>query len=244
LPELSIQLVVALYEFVILLFSLSVHECAHAWMASRLGDQTARLEGRISLNPGRHIDPVGSLLYPALMIFGPLIGFTWFGSGGIIMGWGKPTPVITRNLKHITRYDNYITLAGPAANLLLALAAFLLLVVIIFAVPGGRSVVAGTLMGQLIPGSVSAPQALALLGMLAVEINLGLIFFNLLPVPPLDASRFVRNMLPYNALNAYDQIGRYGSILIFFLGSILVRLFLGPTMGVVQEALAGLLQHR
>ena len=85
MPDISIQLVIALYEFVILLFSLSVHECAHAWMASRLGDQTARLEGRITLNPTRHIDPIGSLLYPALMIFGPLIGFTWFGSGSIIM---------------------------------------------------------------------------------------------------------------------------------------------------------------
>lgn len=244
MPDISIQLIIALYEFVILLFSLSVHECAHAWMASRLGDQTARLEGRISLNPTRHIDPIGTLLYPGLMIFGPLIGFTWFGNGSVIMGWGKPTPVITRNLKHITRYDNYITLAGPAASLLLAVAAFVLLVALLLAVPGTASADDGAMNGQLITLAVSAPQALTLLAFLTIKINLGLIFFNLLPVPPLDASRFVRNMLPYNALNSYDQIGRYGSILIFFLGSILVRLFLGPAMGIVQGALAIFLPHR
>ena len=178
------------------------------------------------------------------MIFGPLIGFTWFGSGGIVMGWGKPTPVITRNLKHITRYDNYITLAGPAANLLLAMAAFVLLVVLILTVPGAVSADDGAMNGQLITLAVSAPKALILLALLTIRINLGLIFFNLLPVPPLDASRFVRNMLPYNSLNTYDQIGRYGSILIFFLGSILVRIFIGPAMSVVQSALAIFLPHR
>ena len=240
----SIDLVIALFKFVILLFSLSVHECAHAWMAARLGDQTARLEGRVSLNPANHIDPLGTFLYPALMIFGPLIGFTWFGNGGIIMGWGKPVPVITRNLKRITRDDSYITLAGPVANVLLAFAAFLMLVVLILAVPGGREAVDGTLQGQLLVGGTSAPQALALLGLLAVQVNLALVFFNFLPIPPLDASRFVRNLLPYNSLNTFDTIGRYGFILIFFLGRIVVGIFLGPAMRLFGLALEIILRHR
>jgi Zn-dependent protease len=102
----------AVFEFVILIFSLCVHECAHAWMASRLGDQTARLQGRITLNPMYHVDPIGTLLFPGLMIFGPFIGFSMFG--GMLVGWAKPTPVITRNFRKIVRDDNLTTLAGPA----------------------------------------------------------------------------------------------------------------------------------
>ena len=120
---------IAVFEFVLLIFSLSFHECAHAWMASRLGDQTARLQGRVTLNPMYHVDPVGTLLFPALMIFGPLIGGGMLG--GYLIGWAKPTPVITRNFKNIVRDDNLTTLAGPVSNLILALCGFLGLVAII-----------------------------------------------------------------------------------------------------------------
>ena len=236
-----ITLVIALYQFVILLFSLSVHECAHAWMASRLGDQTGRLEGRISLNPARHIDPVGTLLYPLLMIVGPLIG--WGGSG-ILIGWGKPVPIITRNFQKITRDDKLVTIAGPISSLLLAFLAFLALVVLILAVPGGREAVEITTNGQIALDGLSVTQALALLGWLGIEVNLALVFFNLLPIPPLDASRFVRNMLPYNALNTFDMIGRFGFVIIFILGRLLVNLLLGPATGVVAAALSLFLQHR
>src|SRR5271165_4734716 len=78
----------AVFEFVILIFSLCVHECAHAWTASRLGDQTARLQGRVTLNPAYHIDPVGTLLIPALAIFGPFLGISFFR--GMLIGWAKP----------------------------------------------------------------------------------------------------------------------------------------------------------
>ncbi len=90
-------------------------------MASRLGDQTARLQGRITLNPLVHIDPIGTLLFPALVIFGPLIGFS---IPFMLVGWAKPTPVITRNFKKIVRDDNLVTLAGPVSNLLLVAMAF------------------------------------------------------------------------------------------------------------------------
>ncbi|HEX4322206.1 MAG TPA: site-2 protease family protein [Acidobacteriaceae bacterium] len=231
----GIELVIALYQFVILLFSLSVHESAHAWMASRMGDYTARLEGRITLNPQRHIDLIGTIIYPALMIFGPLIGF---GGGGIVFGWGKPVPVITRNLKHITRQDNIIALAGPAANLLLALCAFLVMVVLAFVLPGGRSAVIGAVQGQIFLGAASAPQAIAMLLWLMIEVNLALFFFNFLPIPPLDASRIVRNLLPYNALNTFDTIGRFGFIIIFILGRFVVGIFLGPALHLILSLLA------
>ncbi len=233
----SIDLLIALYKFVILLFSVSVHGCAQAWMASRLGDHTARMEGRVSLNPARHIDVVGTLVYPALMIFGPLLGIPWFGSGRLVMGWGKPTPIITRNLGKITRDDNLITLAGMIGFLLLCLFAFLLLVLLILAIPGGRDAVASTIQGQIIVDGTSAPQALALLGWLTVEVNLSLFFFNFLPIPPLDASRIVRNMLPYNSLESYDQLARFGAILIFILGGFVVSLFMSPAMTLVLRVL-------
>ena len=120
---LETRFLIAVFEFVLLLFSLSFHECAHAWMASRLGDQTARLEGRITLNPMYHVDPIGTLLFPALIIFGPFIGFSFFS--GFLVGWAKPTPVITRNFHKIVRDDNLTTLAGPVSNLVLVLAGLL-----------------------------------------------------------------------------------------------------------------------
>jgi Zn-dependent protease len=237
----SIALVLALYQFVILLFSLSVHESAHAWMAARLGDHTARLEGRITLNPMRHIDPFGTLLYPALMIFGPLIGF---GGPGIVFGWGKPIPIITRNLKKITLYDNLIALAGPVANLLLTFVAFVLMLILALALPGGRDAVIGAVEGQIFLGAASAPQALAMLLWLMIEVNLALFFFNFLPIPPLDASRIVRNLLPYNALNTFDTIGRFGFIVIFILGRYVVAFFLAPAMSVVVGLLSIFLRPR
>ena len=107
------RFLIAVFEFVLLIFSLSFHECAHAWMASRLGDQTARLQGRITLNPMYHVDPVGTLLLPAVMIFGPLFGSG--ALGGYLIGWAKPTPVITRNFRNLMRDDILTTLAGPVS---------------------------------------------------------------------------------------------------------------------------------
>ena len=235
-----LALVLALYQFVILIFSLSVHECAHAWMASRLGDQTGRLEGRISLNPARHVDPWGTILCPLLMAIAPLLGW---GSSGILIGWGRPVPVITRNFQKITRDDNLVTIAGPIASLALAVVGFVLLVILIVAVPGGRDAAASSQTPALLD-SITALQALTLLASLLIQINLALIFFNLLPIPPLDASRFVRNMLPYNAIETFDMIGRFGFVIIFILGRILVNALLGPATGIVAAALSLFLQHR
>ena len=220
------DLIIAVFEFVLLIFSLSVHECAHAWMASRLGDQTAREMGRVTLNPVAHVDPVGTLILPALMIFGPFIGFSLFG--GMLIGWAKPTPVITRNFRKIVRDDNLTTVAGPASNLLIALVAFTVLAVIIL------------LQGQLPQqGSVMTNvQALVILCRLAIQVNLVLFFFNLLPIPPLDGSRILRNLLPYNAVQRYDRIPIWASyLLMIFFGPMILRLLLGPSMAVVYFAL-------
>jgi Zn-dependent protease len=217
---------IAVFEFVLLIFSLSFHECAHAWTASRLGDQTARLQGRVTLNPSSHVDPFGTLLFPAIAIFGPLIGAGFLG--GYLIGWAKPTPVLSRNFRNLVRDDNMVTLAGPASNLLLALAGFLGLVVII-------------LTTRNLPTQQNALNngidALALLCELSIRVNLALFIFNLLPIPPLDGSRVVRHMLPYNALEMYDSMGMFSYILMIVVGGPLVGLLLSPSMNLVYSVL-------
>jgi Zn-dependent protease len=233
--------VIAIFEFVLLLFSLSFHECAHAWMASRLGDQTARLQGRVTLNPMYHVDPIGTLLFPALIIFGPFIGFTFFS--GFLVGWAKPTPITTRNFHKIRRDDNLTTFAGPASNLILAVAGFLVLAVISFAVPDGHQLVMVTFVsmlrgGILAMGAASGIQAIAILGALAILINLSLFFFNLFPIPPLDGSRLIRNLLPYNAVQVYDRVPLWVSyLLMIFVGGFVLSLLLSPALLLVYYAL-------
>jgi Zn-dependent protease len=232
----SAAFIIALFEFVLLIFSLSVHECSHAWMASRLGDQTARLEGRVTLNPMYHIDPVGTLLFPAIIIFGPFIGMSMFS--GALVGWAKPTPVISRNFRKIRRDENLVTLAGPGANLMLALVALAMLIGIAIAAPSGRDIVLSTFQGGLLQGVGSGLQAMVLLGVLAIEINISLLFFNLLPIPPLDGSHLLRNLLPYNAVQTYDRIPMWVSwLLMILVGGFILRLLIGPSMAVVYFVL-------
>jgi len=233
------DLVKAVFEFVILIFSLCVHECAHAWTASRLGDQTARLEGRVTLNPMYHVDPIGTLLFPAIVIFGPFMGFNMFG--GMLVGWAKPTPVITRNFRKIVRDDNLTTLAGPLSNLLLVLIAFIILLIDVRVVPNGRAVVFNSFIAAIQPVEGFIPQPLVLLCALAILINLMLFVFNLLPIPPLDGSRLVRNMLPYNAVQTYDRIPFWVSyLLMIFVGGTIIQAFVYPVIRLVLHGLAHL----
>jgi Zn-dependent protease len=217
------SVVKGIFEFVLLIFSLSVHECAHAWMASRLGDQTARLQGRITLNPMYHIDPIGTLLIPGIAIFGSM-----FGMGMFLIGWAKPTPVITRNFRKIVRDDVLTTLAGPVSNLLLVVASFVAQALMI-RFSGG------------IPDQSTLGMnlnALFMLARLCVYVNLVLFFFNLLPFPPLDGSRILRHFLPYSMLGAYDSMGMFSYILMIFVGGFVVRMLMTPSMGLIDWALA------
>ncbi len=212
------------FEFVLLILSITAHECAHAWTASRLGDQTARMQGRVTLNPAYHVDPIGTLLIPAVAIFGPLFGL---GIGRFLIGWGKPCPVNTRNFRKLVRDDSLVTLAGPASNFLIALVSFALLAVLFFA--------QGHL--HLLTGENVYIDGFVLLCYLAMQINVMLFFFNLLPIPPLDGSHIVRHQLPYNWLNAYDSIGMFGIIMMILVGGPVVGFLMEPTMGLLYGVL-------
>jgi Zn-dependent protease len=189
--------------FPVLLLSLSIHEAAHAWTADRLGDQTARLMGRVSLNPLAHIDWLGTVLMP---ILGMVIG-------GMVIGWAVPVPINTRNLKHIIRDDLLITAAGPVSNLLLALL-FSGALHAAFQFGIERMFLANP--NSLISTAVAY---LVMVCAAGVRINLMLAIFNLLPVPPLDGSHFLRAILPYRWLQTYD---RYSSLGMFILLGLLL----------------------
>jgi Zn-dependent protease len=181
--------------FVALLFSLSVHEASHAWVANRYGDYTASYLGRVTLNPVRHIDPIGTLLFPILSFF----------TGAPLIGWAKPVPVNTAHLSDVKKGHIFISLAGPGSNLLLA-AIFLILLKLILVFPEA-------IIGVL--GSAAGP-VYALL-QIGFRLNVALAFFNFIPIPPLDGHWVLYHLLPYNAAQTFDQLRPYGFILLYLL---------------------------
>lgn len=187
--------------FAILLASLSIHEAAHAWAADRLGDPTARLLGRLTLNPVAHIDPIGTLLLPAIAIFTRLP----------IIGWAKPVPVNLNQLRHPRRDFMYIAAAGPASNLV-------------------QAVILAAVAWLMYPGGLERSVVAQLIG-LGVQINVLLALFNLIPVPPLDGGNVIGGLLPERMADAYDRLVRPWGFLIlyaFLLSGLFARLILPP----------------
>lgn len=192
--------VAIVFQIIVFLFAISVHESAHAWMAWHLGDPTARMLGRVSLNPLRHIDPVGTVLLPALALFYhfPMIG------------WAKPTPVDPRNFKHYMRDDILTSVAGPASNFLIAIVSII-----------------GLRLLWIFGGAAPGAEPLSILLLMSMYINVLLGVFNLIPVPPLDGSHVVRHLLPPGALRVYDSIGIFALILLFLAGGSVIAYFSG-----------------
>jgi Zn-dependent protease len=172
----------------ILLFSIVVHEYAHGYVANLWGDPTAAVAGRLTLNPLPHIDPVGSILIPLLLLIGP---------GGFIFGWAKPVPVNPDNYRDRRWGDVTVSLAGPASNVLLAILFTLVWIV-------SRQVTGGD------------PALDAVFGT-AVLLNLILATFNLLPIPPLDGSHVLYNFLPQPFAYNYMSLARYGLLILLVL---------------------------
>jgi Zn-dependent protease len=180
-------------SFIVLLFSLTVHEMAHAWTADRLGDPTARLLGRVSLNPIVHADPIGTIVFPLVSLV----------SGAMLIGWAKPVPVTLRYLHHPRRDYMIVAAAGPVSNLILAVFAAVVLAI----VP-----VSPQTLGE---SNVSVPIATLLTRL--VNLNVLLAVFNMLPIPPLDGGNVLAGLLPPNLAVVFNKVRPYGFVLLYAL---------------------------
>jgi Zn-dependent protease len=187
---------------VVLLFAISAHEAAHAWMSNRFGDDTARLLGRITLNPAAHIDPIGTLLIP-------IVSFIIGSMGGTaaripLIGWGKPTPVNPLRWRNKDMANVMVSAAGIMANLLIAICAFTIIKVMLL-----------TGSFESIPASLEEPVRLFLSYLLVMNISLAV--FNLLPFPPLDGSKILETFLPSSAQPVLAMLEQYGYIILMIL---------------------------
>ena len=180
----------------ILFFSIMIHECAHGVVALWFGDDTAQRQGRLSLNIVRHIDPVGTIVLPTVL----LIFYLMTGSG-IVFGWAKPVPVSIGNLRNPQRDYTFVSLAGPLSNILLAFVFAFILLFSIIALKGHSTI-------------FTIASVMCLFG---VKINIILAMFNLIPIPPLDGSHVLAYLLPYSLTVRYQQFARYGLLIILFL---------------------------
>lgn len=190
--DLSAAITQLTVTFVPVMLGIILHEVSHAWAAKRCGDPTAAMLGRITLNPIPHIDPMGLAFYVLTSLTSPFV-----------LGWAKPVPINYRNFRHINRDIFLVSFAGPASNFIQALvwAAILRLVL------------------EFAPNNTASPTILFLAQMsfVAIGINLGLAWFNLMPIPPLDGSKMLWTALPAEAGRMYMELERYGMILVLLL---------------------------
>lgn len=215
------HIVEALISYVVLLFSLSVHESAHGWAAMKMGDDTAVSQGRVSLNPLVHIDPIGTVLIPIVQFLSPQYG-------GFLIGWAKPTPVGAHNFRKLAQGHILVAGAGPASNLLLAI-----LFTLGYAVAGQLN---------LDPERASPLYPILESGIL---MNVGLAVFNLVPLPPLDGSWIASWGLPRSVAVHYDRImepyGQWILLILFVTG--LLGWIVRPAMVLILGLLRLLLLH-
>ena len=208
IPQLVIYMVV-------LMLAISAHEAAHAWMSDRFGDDTARLLGRVTLNPVAHTDPIGTLLIP-------IVNFLIGAGGGkaFLIGWGKPTPVNPLRWRQKDLANVMVSIAGILANLLIAVIAFTTIKILLV-----------TGLFYDIPDSLKEPVVLLLDYMLSMNISLAV--FNLLPFPPLDGSKVLETFLPTSMQPLYELLEQYGFLIL------MVLMYMGVFGAIIRPILNG-----
>ena len=216
LPELAQTLAVWALP---VLFAITLHEVSHGWVARALGDSTAAMMGRLSLNPLKHIDPVGTILVPLIFVLMP---------GNVVFGWAKPVPVSWRNLGNPRRDMALVAVAGPMANLAMALAWGLVLKVALWQGAGE-----GLWLG------------IRMMAIAGISVNLVLMALNLLPIPPLDGGRVLSGVLPPRWSVTLDRVEPYGTLIVVaLLVTGLLGSLLRPLMAAGEALLATVLGFR
>jgi Zn-dependent protease len=212
MSELSIIQKISIWALPVL-FAITLHEVAHGWVAKKLGDRTAEQQGRLSLNPLDHIDPIGTLLVPGIMLL----------ISNMIFGWAKPVPVDFGRLRNPRRDMVWVALAGPVANLLMAIFWALMIRV------------------AVLLHSEFISQPLGLMGQAGIAINIVLMVLNLLPLPPLDGGRVVLGLLPPRLAYKYSRIEPWGMpILIVLMVTNLLWVFMGLPVSIFQALMNGI----
>ena len=190
MPSLTLIQKIAIFVLPVL-FAITLHEAAHGWMAKKLGDRTAEMLGRVTLNPLKHIDPIGTIVVPLVVYL----------LSGFVFGWAKPVPVNWNNLNNPRRDVAWVALAGPAANLLMAIFWSLMI----------------HLGFLFIESHQWFALPLMLMGVAGVLINALLMALNLIPIPPLDGGRILTSLLPPRMAAAYSRVEQYGLIIMVIL---------------------------
>jgi len=230
----TLQHVDIVFKLIVFLFAISFHESAHAWMANRCGDPTARMLGRISLNPIKHIDPLGTILLPLVAMLTHIP----------VLGWAKPTPVDPRNFRRPVLDDILTSVVGPISNFIVASGAVLILALISLTSQIGHFIV------QNMPGaywtnnldvlaartnSLFMPISLLAYELLVINVVLGV--FNLIPVPPLDGSHVLRHLLPEPIRRVYDTMGWFALLALVYFGRNFLSQLIFPVLGVFDSLL-------